>query len=797
MNKNNETAFKLFGNSKSNKKDKLKNNNKNTSLFLSKTFVSKLFLKLTASIIDPIIVCLQTLKFEPQNRKIEEIENAIPYLNTLNNFYDFIAFNENEKTVFELMVKFARITFYQYYRQNTILKRPGTSNDKFYILLSGSINKYCLIFEKENLTLEEYLLYLVKMIIISEDEIIKRCHILNKDKINAGRDELAISNFFKNDRKLNYKEYLLKAQKELIKLGFNSSLYQDGILKRVPSIENYLKIFDSISSKSIENSGKPKFNLWIGKYKLTSVLIKGQFFNNISAEKIKEYNIYLCNTNCDIGQISREEYIEKGLNSTVQLKMKNIFKEIKNNFYFLRGMDDVKFIKEYSHLILYKKYKKGDKIFLQGGLYEGVYLIYNGEVSLTTKISMEKLGHLLISVIYSIKSFPEYIPAFNSNKLIEEFNRKHQLLYSEGNIPFVELATQKIFEISKVKKNDIIGLCEAYDYKTEIFNYSAECISEEATIFFITKNDFSLMLGREESLYNTILPIIEYKIQIIAGKLRSFSEQTLKIYEGKNKRLKSNSQTKSTTNINDNRINKSKSTYNTRFNNKINNILDNSNFNSSINNSNNIFNNSNFSNSNFNNSNFSNSNFNSNSSYRIKQNLSIRNYTMRPFLIKNNSCKEKEKNKNKNKNLQTLNRFNYFSNYNDKNAASIFYKTLNTRKNNTIFKSDYIRFNSLNDGFTKKKNVNSNFNIIYDIDKLKFNSTQNKFLYNDNLINSFRGNSIKNIINNSRFHLPSFSNNNFSEIGFSPSYNKKIKNYEKMKLFPILKNKRNFKKICK
>ena len=468
------------------------------------------------------------------------------------------------------MVKFARIAFYQYYRKYTILRRPGTSNDKFYILLNGSINKYSLIFEKENVTLDQYLLYLVKLIIINEDEIIKKCHILNKDVINAGKDEFAISNFFKINKKLNYREYLLKAEKELIKLGFNSDLFQGGFLKRVPSIKNYLKIFDFTLNKSIENGGKPKFNLWIGKYKLTSVLFKGQFFNNISGERIKEYNIYLCNTNCDIGQISREEYIEKTLNTTVQLKMKNIFKEIKNNFYFLRGMEDEKFIEEYSHLILYKKYKKGDKIFVQGGLYEGVYLIYDGEVSLTTKTNMEKLGHLLISVIYSIKSFPEHIPAFSSSKLIEEFNKKHQLLYSEGNIPFVEIAAQKVFEISKVKKNDIIGLCESYDYKTEIFNYSAECISDEATIFFITKSDFSLMLGRETSLYNAILPIIEYKIQIIAGKLRSFSEQTLKIFEAKNKRFKSNIQTKSNSNINEFKIKKSKSC-NNKLNNKKNN----------------------------------------------------------------------------------------------------------------------------------------------------------------------------------------------------------------------------------
>ena len=72
MDNNNESSFKPFGNkNKSKQKNKQKNKNNNTSLFMSKTFASKLFLKLTSKIIDPIIVCLQTLKFEPENRRKE------------------------------------------------------------------------------------------------------------------------------------------------------------------------------------------------------------------------------------------------------------------------------------------------------------------------------------------------------------------------------------------------------------------------------------------------------------------------------------------------------------------------------------------------------------------------------------------------------------------------------------------------------------------------------------------------------------------------------------------------------
>jgi len=126
---------------------------------------------------------------------------------------------------------------------------------------------------------------------------------------------------------------------------------------------------------------------YVGKYKFCSKLTKGQFFNNISDESIKEYNLYICKTNCDIGQITRQEFCEHQLNLPIKLKMKNTLKEIKNDFYFLKGINDEKFIQDYSHLLLYKKYKKGDKIFLQGGLYEGVYLVYDGEISLSSKIN--------------------------------------------------------------------------------------------------------------------------------------------------------------------------------------------------------------------------------------------------------------------------------------------------------------------------------------------------------------------------------------------------------------------------
>ena len=750
-----ETLFQPFS-EKNKKTKKVKpKSNKNTSLFLSRTFASKLFLKLTSKIIDPIIVCLQTLKFEPENRKKEEIENTIPYLKTLENFNDFIHFRENEESSFNLMVQFARITFYQYYRKNTILIKPGSFNDKFYILLNGCIDKFSLIFEKITLTIEQYLLYLLKMEIINEDEIIKKCHLLNKSIINIGNDELSILDFFQNNKKLNYKDMKFKAEKDLRDLNFNSSLFHGGILKRVPSVENYLKIFESISPKISDNDGKPRFNMWIGKYKLNSILINGQFFNNISDESIKEYNLYICKTNCDIGQITRQEFCEHQLNLAIKLKMKNTLKEIKNDFYFLKGINDEKFIQDYSHLLLYKKYKKGDKIFLQGGLYEGVYLVYDGEISLSSKTNIDKLSHLVINIVYSIKKFTEHIPAFDSKLLIEEFNNIHQLLYKKGDVPFIEFLKLRNIAISKVKKNDILGLNELYDYKTELFNFTAECISDEATLFFITKNDFSLMLCKETHLRKNILSIIEYKIQSIVGILRSYSEQTLKLFERQNKQitaLKTNSAS---------------------------NILDNTQLNSSTLNKSKFslskFNVSKSSINKFDISKFNSSNNINNSSYTIISNSNFKNnYTLHPSKLYN-SNKVKEINK---RNIET--------------NLPMFYKTLNNKRTNSNFKTEYIKYDSLNGVYSKRKLISNEFKILLDNKTLNnFNSFHSKFFIKGNTFNTFRGrNMLKGYleIKNKKPFEDVISNRMMNQSNQIKSEDRNLKKFEKIKLFPIFKN---------
>jgi len=530
----NETTTKssLTGKKNKSKIEKKKIVKPVQSVYLSRTFASKLFIKLCRDVIDPIIICLQTLKYEPENRKQEEIESTIPYLKTLENFSYFINFYESPSSALDLMIKFAKITFYHYHRKNSIIKRPGETNDTFYIILNGSVFKYNLIFEVENITLKQYILYLIQLELINEQEIVSKCHFLNRNIINMGNGinhKFSIEDLVQKS-KMNYHDMRLIAKKELKKMGFNSKVYKNEKLRLIPNKENYLKIFDE-PGKFVGDEGKNKFHFYVGKYKLSTKLIKGQFFNNISDINLKDDNLYMCETNSDLGEIKQEEYIKNELNKSINQKMRKLFSKEKNNFVLFKGIDDKLFLDNYSNFYMYKKFKKNDKIFIQGGYYTGLYLVLDGTISITTSSGIDKLCNLLFTIVNSIKSFSEYIPTFNPENIIKDFNNLHQSLYQKIRLTHEEYLIKRVIDISTHTKYDILGFYDLFDNKTDLYNFTAECISESALLLFIPRNKLGLILGKELNFLKLLISLVETKIQFVVGKFKGFVHQTIANYK--------------------------------------------------------------------------------------------------------------------------------------------------------------------------------------------------------------------------------------------------------------------------
>ena len=52
-------------------------------------------------------------------------------------------------------------------------------------------------------------------------------------------------------------------------------------------------------------------------------------------------------------------------------------------------------------------------------------------------------------------------------------------------------------------EGDIVGLNEMFDYKTEMYNFTAECDNDEVNVFFLSKKDFNNIMEKE-SMNNVI-----------------------------------------------------------------------------------------------------------------------------------------------------------------------------------------------------------------------------------------------------------------------------------------------------
>jgi len=69
---------------------------------------------------------------------------------------------------------------------------------------------------------------------------------------------------------------------------------------------------------------------------------------------------------------------------------------------------------------------------------------------------------------------------------------------------------------------DVLGLNELFDYKTELFNFNAECVSDEATLFFISKKFFNNVIQKENYIMNNVIQLIDLKAKELIGKINLY-----------------------------------------------------------------------------------------------------------------------------------------------------------------------------------------------------------------------------------------------------------------------------------
>jgi CRP-like cAMP-binding protein len=507
---------------------------KNTNIFLrSKTLSSNVKVKFGKNI--NIQECFQIMKKQRSNRGLTDIETLMLLFKNFNSFYSYMNLNNNEEETEKLLAEIAWVIFHKKYKKNSLIKKPGEKKDFFFLLMTGKIKKVSMIFKKEKITLKEYLIYLLKMVLIKEFELLKKCRQLNKSIMDISYNN--IEYFCEKNPKYDYNDLLKKAMDDIINLGFDlekinhhSDEYMD-----LPSIESYLKVGEIKKDIKSQNKG-PSIYLYIPKYELSSTLSKGDYFGFLNKDNSNEYYSYICSEDCDLGFINKNKDIDESFYELIDSTYSNYFYNNRHRFYIFKGIDNKLFNEKYSMILNYQKYKQGDKIFLQGSVNDGVYLIKDGEIRITRYSKLNDLNKLMIKLIWSLKGFQEHVPSSEFKTIIKDNEDKNNTSINDNVVYEDEL---KLYDFGILKEGDILGLNELYDYKTTLYNFNAECVSREVELIYINKNNFNLILSKENSLYDSVIQKVELRIKYLIGTINSFKKRKMNNNRAKPKKEKS------------------------------------------------------------------------------------------------------------------------------------------------------------------------------------------------------------------------------------------------------------------
>ena len=491
--------------------------------FLGKTFSAKLFIKLCSKIVDTNIICLEILNFEKENRTKEDIETVLPWMNNLTYFYEYISMKETEESRREILKQLIWLLYRKIFYKNSIIKKIDDINDFLYIILEGYLIKIDLVMYREVLSLEEYLLYLIKMEIMNEKEIINRCKILNKSFININTN--SIKEFCDNSNNI-YDYYAIKEQalKELKDCGIIFQKKSKKNIKenqeyKIKSVDNYLSIFlVKLNPKASHDMAKAYYNFYLGKYTKNGILNKGQYVGSFLREEMKDTSKYVAKEKCIVAIFNKERYYSDKLYNAYIEKMTRIFADIKNKFAMFHSITNDIFNKKYVPFMHYKKFFKGEKIFLQNSFYEGIFLLTDGTIKISTNISIDEMKNLMTNLTYSLNNFQDYVSSFNTEKITQQNTDKdlHNIPKDLNDLFYKRDA----YDLVTIKEYNIIGTNETYNSKTQLYNFTCECISDSCVVYFYPKSHLNNLLNKEKEVYNSFIHLVEFRIKDIIWKMK-------------------------------------------------------------------------------------------------------------------------------------------------------------------------------------------------------------------------------------------------------------------------------------
>ena len=423
---------------------------------------------------------------------------------------------DNESKIFFELGKYLK---YSKYQKGQFIKHCYDSDNFFFMIFSGNIAKIDIKYNRVYLTFKEYLKHLIKLKILGENYVYRKCLKRNK-KIFPFDEKIDVL----STKDINIKHYddlIIKIKNDIN----NSTWFTE--TNETNKISDFIELYNpKLSSDKLSFFGKEsKYPAFMPIYIFDKILKPLSFIGQLTKPKgIKVLSSYVCLSSSSIFYINKNEIdITNNLYTLFQRRVsEEVVKKIFEGHFLFQDTDTNFLSKNYSKYFYVKNYIKGQKLMQQNTPNEGIFFINKGKFQLKTRRTLHELDELKFKVMQSLNLDNKK----NLTNMETVSNKNYENIF-EGLNPFQieKLTKERDIIFNTFKSSDVVGLKDLYDTKTNLNNFTVECISEEGEVYFLPKEIITSMITNDK-INSNIDELVEKKC---LGLLREINSNKKKI----------------------------------------------------------------------------------------------------------------------------------------------------------------------------------------------------------------------------------------------------------------------------
>ena len=492
--------------------------------------------------------CIKSLESKTESERTpEDLQNIQTYLNTLFYFRRLKLFDP--VNVDNTISKISKIIKYISIPKNNYVLRLGEKGNAFYLILKGKVSIMVAEFKKIYLTIEDYLIFLLKLFYFKEKELLKETIFVNKHRyMIEGKFEFFIKNIYfqqkkfqreKNEKKGMFTENLMKMiekifpelstdSKNMNDNTFLDYIFNNNFKENEVTPDKLISLINIDHYSSYEKYLHRPFS--IPFYFQVNVLERGKYFGHTALETNSKGSLTIITLeDSSFGIIEKNDYFRL---------LSKINKQLDNNFFFtLYNLPFFKIITKnvfqrfYSSFFEYHLYKRNSILYEMKEKTDILYLINNGRFSIYIKGNIIDVYDILIYLqkekynrINKNKTNCDEEEDDSKMKIIEK-DEKDELIYNK-NFKSKEFndavyAHNDIY-LGNFEGNNLIGLADFVNKKTNSSLFNIKIESNYCELYEISYHNFNIIVSDYPSVNELIEKYEIKKLDLLINKITSY-----------------------------------------------------------------------------------------------------------------------------------------------------------------------------------------------------------------------------------------------------------------------------------